>query len=426
MSGEQIRLAVVGLGYVGLPLAVAFGSRRAVIGFDINETRVRELKNGHDLTGEVSSGDLAASQGLHCTSQVEDLRACNCFIIAVPTPVDHHKKPDLSALLSASKTVAEVLKQGDLVIYESTVYPGCTEEDCVPVLERHSGLTYNQDFFCGYSPERINPGDHERPLSSIVKVTSGSTPEAADRVDALYREVIAAGTHKAESIRVAEAAKVIENSQRDLNIAFINEVALIMNRMNIDTEAVLRAAGTKWNFMRLQPGLVGGHCISVDPYYLIHKAGALGYRPELMLAGRRMNEYMGTHVVSQLTAALDTRGISVHSSRVLVMGLAFKENCADQRNTRVADVVHGLRSRGCAVEVYDPWLSPTGMHGQHDHGIVPIKTPMEGTYDAIILAVAHRQFKQMGSAGIRRLGKKDALIYDLKYILQPDEADLRL
>ena len=426
MNHDTLHLAIVGLGYVGLPLALAFASKRRVTAFDIDHTRIAQLRDGMDVSGEVSADELQKAPGLRFTHHPEDLRSCNCFIIAVPTPIDQQKRPDLSALISASRTVSMNLKKGDLVIYESTVYPGCTEEDCVPVLERHSGLKFNEDFHCGYSPERINPGDRERPVSSIVKVTSGSTPEVAERVDALYREIITAGTHKAESIRIAEAAKVIENAQRDLNIAFINEVSMIMNRLRIDTESVLQAAGTKWNFVQLQPGLVGGHCIGVDPYYLIHKAQALGFRPDLMLAGRRTNEYMATHVVSQLAAAMDDRGISLSSSRVLVMGLTFKENCADRRNTRVVDIVEGLRRRGGEVEVFDPWYSPSKTDEPLESAITPVAAPRQGAYDAIILAVAHRQFKQMGADGIRKLGKAHALVYDLKYVLPADRADLRL
>lgn len=424
MNLDNIELAVIGLGYVGLPLAVEFGTRRSVIGFDISERRVRDINEGRDATGEVSGDALRRANGLRCTNRLDDLRSCNCFIIAVPTPVDERKKPDLSPLIRASQTVAQVLKPGDVVIYESTVYPGCTEEDCVPVLEAHSGLKFNQDFFCGYSPERVNPGDKERPISSITKVTAGSNPAVADLVDALYRQIITAGTHKAESIRVAEAAKVIENAQRDLNIAFINEISLIFSRMGIDTEAVLRAASTKWNFVRLQPGLVGGHCIGVDPYYLIHKAHAVGYSPEVMLAGRRVNEMMGSHVARRLMDALLDRRLDLHAARILVLGLAFKENCADQRNTRVADIVNMLRAKGCAVDVFDPWV--TSGNGAHDHGILPVEAPQLGAYDAIVVAVAHRQFKEWGLAGIRQFGKANALIYDLKYVLQRGEADLRL
>ena len=424
MRLDQIELAVVGLGYVGLPLAVAFGTKRSVTGYDISQARVSELQSGKDETGEISAQELTQATGLRLTSCLDDLRRCNCFIVAVPTPVDHQKKPDLTALLSASKSVGSILKKGDLVIYESTVYPGCTEDDCVPILEQHSGLRFNQDFHCGYSPERVNPGDRARPISSIIKVTSGSTPEVAQRVDALYREVITAGTHMAESIRVAEAAKVIENTQRDLNIAFINEVALIMSRMGIDTEAVLRAAATKWNFMRLQPGLVGGHCIGVDPYYLIHKAGSFGIKPEIMLAGRRMNEHMGFHVATNLMAALACKGMADQGWRVLVLGLTFKENCPDQRNTRVADIVNELRAQGCSVDVFDPWVTPGTANGDHD--IQPVSAPTPGCYDAIVIAVAHRQFKEMGSRGIRKLGKENALVYDLKYVLPSGEADLRL
>ncbi len=424
MNLQSIRLAVIGLGYVGLPLAVEFGNQRPVVGFDICERRVREINDGQDSTGEIPEEAIRRSTGLVCTHRPDDLRPCNCYIIAVPTPVDRHKRPDLSALISASRTVAQVLKPGDIVIYESTVYPGCTEEDCVPVLEQKSGLKFNRDFFCGYSPERVNPGDRERPISSITKITSGSTAEIADLVDGLYRQIISAGTHRAESIRIAEAAKVIENAQRDLNIAFVNEVSHILSRMGIDTEAVLRAASTKWNFMKLQPGLVGGHCIGVDPYYLIHKAHAVGYTPEVMLAGRRVNERMGAHVADRLIDALRDRGLELDEARVLVLGLAFKENCSDQRNTRVADIVQGLCAKGCQVDVFDPWV--TRGIGHQDHGILPVSAPETGAYDAIVVAVAHRQFKEMGLTGIRRFGKEKALIYDLKYVLPAAQADLRL
>jgi len=424
MQLQDIRLAIIGLGYVGLPLAVEFGRKRPVTGFDINQRRIDELKNGNDFTLETTSEELAAAKQLSFTTHLDDLRACNCYIVTVPTPIDEHKRPDLTPLIKASETVGKVLKKGDIVIYESTVYPGCTEEDCVPVLERVSGLKFNQDFFCGYSPERINPGDKEHRVTTIRKVTSGSTPAIADLVDGLYNEIIVAGTHKAESIKVAEAAKVIENTQRDLNIALINELALIFNKMGIDTEAVLKAAGSKWNFLPFRPGLVGGHCIGVDPYYLTHKAQAIGHHPEIILAGRRLNDSMGTYVVAQLVKAMTRRRIQVEGARVLVMGLTFKENCPDLRNTRIVDIVAELKDYNCVVDVYDPWVSP--QEAQHEYDITPVKAPGSGSYDAIILAVAHRQFKEMGAASIRKLGKPNTVLYDLKYVLDPQESDLRL
>jgi len=424
MNTADIRLAIIGLGYVGLPLAVAFGRKRPVVGFDINPRRIEELRAGNDFTLETTPEELSDAKHLAFSNDIEALRACNCYIVTVPTPIDEHKRPDLTPLIRASETVGRVLAPGDIVIYESTVYPGCTEEDCVPVLEKCSGLTFNRDFFCGYSPERINPGDKEHRLTTIRKVTSGSTPEVADRVDALYNEIISAGTHRAESIKVAEAAKVIENTQRDLNIALINELAMIFNRMGIDTEAVLKAAGSKWNFLPFRPGLVGGHCIGVDPYYLTHKAQAIGYHPEIILAGRRLNDSMGSYVVSQLVKAMTRRRIQVAGARVLVMGLAFKENCPDLRNTRVIDIVTELRDYGCEVDVYDPWVSAEA--ARHEYGIVPIEHLLEGQYDAMILAVAHREFKEMGGDRIRRLGRPGAVLYDLKYVLNAEEVDLRL
>ncbi len=424
MQFQDIRLAVVGLGYVGLPLAVEFGRKRPVVGFDINQRRIDELKDGNDFTLETTREELAAAKYLTYTTHLDDLRECNCYIVTVPTPIDEYKRPDLTPLIKASETVGKVLKKGDIVIYESTVYPGCTEEDCVPVLERVSGLKFNQDFYCGYSPERINPGDKEHRVTTIRKVTSGSTPEVADLVDKLYNEIITVGTHKAESIKVAEAAKVIENTQRDLNIALINELALIFNKMGIDTEAVLKAAGSKWNFLPFRPGLVGGHCIGVDPYYLTHKAQAIGYHPEIILAGRRLNDSMGTYVVAQLVKAMTKKRIQVEGARVLVMGLAFKENCPDLRNTRIVDIVTELKDYNCAVDVYDPWVSP--QEAQHEYGITSIETPKPGSYDAIILAVAHHQFKDMGVSAIRALGKPNTVLYDLKYVLDPQESDLRL
>jgi UDP-N-acetyl-D-glucosamine/UDP-N-acetyl-D-galactosamine dehydrogenase len=424
MAQPPIKLAVIGLGYVGLPLAVEFGKRRSVVGFDINAQRIDALRAGIDHTLEVDASELGAATLLQLSSSADELRACNVFIVTVPTPIDAHKRPDLAPLLMASQTVGKALKPGDIVIYESTVYPGCTEEDCVPVLEKASGLRFNQDFFCGYSPERINPGDKQHRLATIRKVTSGSTPAVADVVDALYNEIITAGTHKAPCIRVAEAAKVIENTQRDVNIALINELALIFNRMGIDTEAVLQAAGTKWNFLPFRPGLVGGHCIGVDPYYLTHKAESIGYHPQIILAGRRLNDNMGAYVVTQLVKAMTQRRIHVQGARVLVMGLSFKENCPDLRNTRVVDIVKELAEYHVHADVYDPWASPA--QAQHEYGITPIHQPELHAYDAIIIAVAHQQFRDMGAAAIRALGKSEHVLYDLKYILQASDSDMRL
>ncbi len=421
-----MKLGIIGLGYVGLPLAVEFGKKRSVVGFDINQKRIDELRAGNDFTLETTSEELHEAKFLSYTTKLDDLRDCTCFIVTVPTPIDEHKRPDLTPLIKASESVGKVLKKGDIVIYESTVYPGATEEDCVPVLEKFSGLKFNQDFFCGYSPERINPGDKEHRVTTIKKVTSGSTPEIADIVDSLYNEIITAGTHKASSIKVAEAAKVIENTQRDLNIALINELALIFNKMGIDTESVLLAAGSKWNFLPFRPGLVGGHCIGVDPYYLTHKAQQIGYHPEIILAGRRLNDSMGAYVVSQLVKAMMKRQIQVDGARILVMGLTFKENCPDLRNTRVVDIVTELKDYNCQVDVYDPWISAA--EAEHEYGITPISTlpTGEGCYDGIMLAVAHHQFKDMGAMAIRALGKKAHVLYDLKYILPADATDLRL
>jgi len=424
MKTNHIQLAIIGLGYVGLPLAVEFGKHRPVLGFDINQRRIDELQNGKDYTLETSDEELAAAKQLRFSTQLDDLRACNTFIVTVPTPIDEHKRPDLTPLVKASETIGKVLKKGDIVIYESTVYPGCTEEDCVPVLEKVSGLKFNQDFFCGYSPERINPGDKEHRVTTIKKVTAGSTPEVADVVDALYNEIITVGTHKAASIKVAEAAKVIENTQRDLNIALINELALIFNKMGIDTEAVLQAAGSKWNFLPFRPGLVGGHCIGVDPYYLTHKAQSIGYHPEIILAGRRLNDSMGAYVVAQLVKAMTKKRLHVDGAKVLVMGLTFKENCPDLRNTRVVDIVAELQDYNCQVDVYDPWINAE--EAEHEYGITPVTQPQAGQYDAIILAVAHQEFKAMGAAAIRALGRPDALLYDLKYVFTAQESDLRL
>lgn len=422
LAGRKI--AVIGLGYVGLPLAVEFSKKRAVIGFDIDAGRIAELQAGNDRTLEVDSSELAEAGQLTFTTDIADIADCSIYIVTVPTPIDAQKRPDLRPLLGASGTVSQVLKTGDIVIYESTVHPGATEEDCVPVLEARSGLVFNRDFFAGYSPERINPGDKQHRLPSIRKITSGSTPEIADMVDALYGEIITAGTYRAESIRVAEAAKVIENTQRDLNIALMNELAIIFNRMGIDTEAVLKAAGTKWNFLPFRPGLVGGHCIGVDPYYLTYKAEAIGHEPRIILAGRRLNDGMGSYIASQLVKAMIARDIRVRGARVLVMGLTFKENCPDLRNTRVIDVVTELRAFGIEADVHDPWANAA--EAAHEYGLALMPAPADGAYDGIIVAVAHNEFRDMGAAAIRRFGKPHHIVYDLKYILPADAADLRL
>lgn len=421
---SEIKLAIIGLGYVGLPLAVEFGKTRPVLGFDINQKRIDELAVGVDSTLETDSVELQAATGLSFSSDPDMLRSCNCFIVTVPTPIDEYKQPDLSPLVAASETVGKVLSAGGIVIYESTVYPGCTEERCVPILEQHSGLKFNQGFFVGYSPERINPGDKEHRLATIKKVTSGSTPDIAELVDLLYKEIITAGTHKAASIKIAEAAKVIENTQRDVNIALINELALIFNRMGIDTESVLQAAGSKWNFLPFRPGLVGGHCIGVDPYYLTYKAQAIGYHPEVILAGRRLNDSMGAYVAAQLIKAMTKRKIQVDGARVLIMGLTFKENCPDLRNTRVVDIINELREYNCQVDVFDPWVSAAD--AEHEYGLKPIAQPDSHAYDGIILAVAHRQFKELGALKIRAFGRPEHVLYDLKYTLSSDESDLRL
>ena len=424
---ENTKLAIIGLGYVGLPLAVEFGKKYPTLGFDINTARLEELSSGHDHTLEVDDEELAQAKLLSYSSSLDDLKTCNVFIVTVPTPINEHKQPDLTPLIKASETIGKALKKGDIVIYESTVYPGATEEDCVPVLEKFSGLKFNQDFFAGYSPERINPGDKEHRVTGILKVTSGSTPEVADFVDALYKSIIVAGTHKASSIKVAEAAKVIENTQRDVNIALVNELALIFNKLGIDTEEVLKAAGTKWNFLPFRPGLVGGHCIGVDPYYLTHKAQSIGYHPEVILAGRRLNDGMGAYVTSQLVKEMLKKRIQVNGSKVLVLGLTFKENCPDLRNTRVVDIIAELKEYGISVDCFDPWVS--AKEAKHEYGldVLTEKAQLkEESYDAIILAVAHKQFAQMGAAEIRALGKKDQVLYDLKYVLSANEVDIRL
>ncbi|WP_084977029.1 Vi polysaccharide biosynthesis UDP-N-acetylglucosamine C-6 dehydrogenase TviB [Plesiomonas shigelloides] len=421
---KNLSIGIIGLGYVGLPLAVEFGKKYPVVGFDINTIRLVELSKGNDSTLEVEDRELAEAKHLTYSNSLDDLKACNIFIVTVPTPINEHKQPDLTPLIKASETIGKVLKQGDIVIYESTVYPGATEEDCVPVLERVSGLAFNKDFFCGYSPERINPGDKEHRVTTILKVTSGSTPEVAETVDQLYRSIITAGTHKASSIKVAEAAKVIENTQRDVNIGLINELSLIFNKLGIDTEEVLKAAGTKWNFLPFRPGLVGGHCIGVDPYYLTHKAQSIGYHPEIILAGRRLNDGMGAYVASQLVKAMLKKRIHVKGSRVLVLGLTFKENCPDLRNTKVVDIIAELKDYGVSVDCYDPWINAT--EAQHEYGIAPVSEPDVGAYDGIVLAVAHKEFAAMGAEKIRALGKPAHVLYDLKYVLPASAADLRL
>jgi UDP-N-acetyl-D-galactosamine dehydrogenase len=418
------KIAVLGLGYVGLPLAVAFGAEHEVVGFDIAAERVAELKRGEDRTLEVSPADLKGAKGLTFSADPAALAGCNVFIVTVPTPIDAHKRPDLGALMAASRTVGAAIARGAVVIYESTVYPGATEDDCVPVVEEVSGLTFNRDFFAGYSPERANPGDPQHRLANIVKVTAGSTPAAADFVDALYASVVTVGTHKASSIKVAEAAKVIENTQRDLNIALINEFALIFRRLGLDTSEVLAAAGTKWNFLNFRPGLVGGHCIGVDPYYLTHKAEALGYHPEVILAGRRINDGMGEVIARELIKAMIRRGVAIKGARVLVMGLAFKENCPDLRNTRVIDIVRELADYEAAVDVWDPWIGAA--EARHEYGLELIDQPQPGAYDAVVLAVAHQQFLELGAADIRALGKPTAVLFDVKAALPKDAADLRL
>lgn len=423
-SLEDLKIAIIGLGYVGLPLAVEFGRIRDVTGFDINQSRIDALRRSEDTTLETDAKELAAAKHLRFSTNPADLAQCNLYIVTVPTPIDAHRRPDLTPLIKASETVGKVLKRGDIVVYESTVYPGATEEDCVPVLERLSGLTYNRDFFCGYSPERINPGDKEHRLPTIRKVTSGSTPEIATLVDSLYASIITAGTYKAETIRVAEAAKVIENTQRDLNIALINELAIIFNRMGIDTEAVLKAAGTKWNFLPFRPGLVGGHCIGVDPYYLTHKAEAIGYRPEIILAGRRLNDGMGAYVAGQLVKAMLKRRIQVNGARVLVMGMTFKENCPDLRNTRVIDVITELQSYGIEIDVYDPWADAG--EARREYGQELIRILPDTTYDGVMITVAHDAFRDGGEALIGACLKVDHVIYDLKNILPREVGALRL
>ncbi|MDE1210227.1 Vi polysaccharide biosynthesis UDP-N-acetylglucosamine C-6 dehydrogenase TviB [Vibrio aestuarianus] len=423
-SVENAKIAIIGLGYVGLPLAVEFGKKSTTVGFDINRDRINELSQGCDSTLECSDKELLEAEYLSYTSSLEDLKQCNVYIVTVPTPIDEHKQPDLTPLIKASEAIGTVVSKGDVIIYESTVYPGATEEECLPVVEAISGLTFNQDFFAGYSPERINPGDKEHRVTNILKVTSGSTEEIAEFVDQLYKSIIVAGTHKASSIKVAEAAKVIENTQRDVNIALINELSIIFNKLGIDTLEVLEAAGTKWNFLPFRPGLVGGHCIGVDPYYLTHKAQTVGYHPEMILAGRRLNDNMSKYVVSELVKKMLKQRIHVEGSNVLVMGLTFKENCPDLRNTKVVDIVSELKEYNINVDIVDPWCSSE--ESQHEYGLSLIDAPKIGHYDAIILAVGHNEFKTMGVDAIRQLGKETHVLYDLKYVLNKSDVDMRL
>ncbi len=421
---RKCRIGVVGLGYVGLPLAVEFGKHFDTTGFDVKAGRIAELKAGRDSTLEVSKQDLKSATRLSFTTDLADLKRCQVFIVTVPTPIDEYKRPDLTPLVKASESVGKVLKRGDVVVYESTVYPGCTEEVCVPILERESGLRFNRDFFAGYSPERINPGDKEHRLPTIKKVTSGSTPEVAEFVNKLYAAIITAGTHKASSIKVAEAAKVIENTQRDVNIALINELALIFNRLGIDTEEVLNAAGTKWNFLPFRPGLVGGHCIGVDPYYLTHKAQEIGYHPEMILAGRRLNDNMALYVADQITKLMASKRIHVNGARALVLGITFKENCPDIRNSKVVDVVTELKKNGADVDIYDPWADNAEV--KHEYGLRVIRDLRPRTYDAAVIAVAHREFREMGAEGVRKLCKKSHVLYDIKQVFPASEVDGRL
>ena len=418
------KIALIGLGYVGLPLAVEFGKKREIVGFDINKERIAQLEKGTDPTFQMTEEELNEAVHLSYTMNPNDIKDCKIFIVTVPTPIDKHKRPDLNPLQNSSEMIASVLKKGDIVIYESTVYPGATEEICVPILEQVSGLKFNKDFYCGYSPERINPSDKKHTITNILKVTSGSTPEAATEVDELYKEIINAGTHKAESIKVAEAAKVIENTQRDLNIALINELALIFNKLDLDTEAILKAAGTKWNFLPFRPGLVGGHCIGVDPYYLTQKANEVNYYPEIVLAGRRLNDNMGAYVADQVSKLMYKNQIHVGNANILIMGFAFKENCTDHRNTRVVDLFKQFKSFNCNVDIYDPWIDKDQAYKEYN--IKLINEPTKNNYDAIVLAVAHDQFKELSEKQIRTYGKDKHVLYDIKYLLKASETDGRL
>lgn len=424
MKLEETRLAIIGLGYVGLPLAVEFGKNIEVVGFDINKARITELESGVDSTLETSSDELKEAVHLSYTSDKKNLNKCNVFVVTVPTPIDKNKNPDLTPLIKASELLGKVISNGDVVIYESTVYPGATEEVCLPVIEKMSGLKFNKDFYAGYSPERINPGDKEHRVTTILKVTSGSTPDIADYVDELYNSIITAGTHKASSIKVAEASKVIENVQRDVNIALINEFAMIFSRLGIDTEEVLKASGTKWNFLPFRPGLVGGHCIGIDPYYLTHKAQEMGYNPEIIQASRRLNDGMGEYVVAQALKLMLKKRIHISDSKVLILGLAFKENCPDLRNTRIVDIVEELNEYGANIDIYDPWVDKDEALGEYNLSL--LDTPKAGTYDCILLAVAHDEFKQMGAVKIHKLGKESHVLYDIKYLLDASDVDGRL
>jgi UDP-N-acetyl-D-galactosamine dehydrogenase len=421
---DNVKIAIIGLGYVGLPLAVEFGKQFDTIGFDIRSARVDELSTGRDSTLEVSSGELSIASRLRFSATLDDIRSCNVYVVTVPTPIDSAKRPDLTPLIKASESLGKVLKRGDTVIYESTVYPGCTEEVCVPVLEQVSGLKFNHDFFIGYSPERINPGDKLHRVTSILKVTSGSTPETADFVDNLYSSIITAGTHKASSIKVAEAAKVIENTQRDLNIALVNDLAILFNKLGIDTLEVLEAAGTKWNFLPFRPGLVGGHCISVDPYYLTHKAQEVGHHPDVILAGRRTNDSMGPYIANEVIRLMVRKSINPVGARILVLGLAFKENCPDLRNTRVVDIIEALHGYNATVDIHDPWVN--NVEAQHEYDLTLVPELVNGLYDAVIVAVGHEQFVAMGAEGVRALGKPTSVVYDVKYVLPREAVDGRL
>ncbi|NMW23455.1 Vi polysaccharide biosynthesis UDP-N-acetylglucosamine C-6 dehydrogenase TviB [Rhodanobacter soli] len=423
-SLNDTKIAIIGLGYVGLPLAVEFGKRYDTVGFDTNTLRIGELRAGRDHTLEVDADELATATRLRFSAALDDIRDCNVYIVTVPTPIDTAKRPDLTPLIKASESLGKVLKPGDTVVYESTVYPGCTEEVCVPILEKVSGLTYNRDFFAGYSPERINPGDKLHRVTTILKVTSGSTPEVADFVDSLYGSIITAGTHKASSLKVAEAAKVIENTQRDLNIALVNDLAILFNKLGIDTLEVLQAAGTKWNFLPFRPGLVGGHCISVDPYYLTHKAQEVGHHPDVILAGRRTNDGMGPYIAGEVIRLMVCKGINPVGARILILGLAFKENCPDLRNTRVVDIVASLKAYNADVDVHDPWVDAE--QARHEYGIAMMAQPSMANYDAVIIAVGHQQFVALGTEGIRALGKASSVVYDVKYVLPREAADGRL
>ena len=423
-SNKDLKLAIIGLGYVGLPLALEFAKKRSVVGFDINKERIKELNSGIDKNLEFTKKELQDSKQLNFTDIEENLKSANCYIITVPTPVDEFKKPNLKPLFKASEMIGKIVNKGDLIIYESTVYPGCIEEECVPILEKFSGLEFNKDFFCGYSPERINPGDKDHTISNIKKITSGSTPEIADLVDDLYNEIVTVGTHKAPSIKVAEAAKVIENTQRDLNIALINEFSILFSKMNIDTQAVLDAAGSKWNFLPFRPGLVGGHCIGVDPYYLTFKAESIGYHPKIILAGRELNDNMGAHVASELVKEMEKRNIKINEAKILIMGLTFKENCADIRNSGIKNVIKKLQEFNCNLDLHDPWANRDEI--KEIFNIYPHSELSQNTYDGIVVAVAHEEFKKMGIKAISNLCKKNHVIYDLKYLFSKNQTNLRL